>query len=448
VLHPLAYAKPGRAYDDGGAGLFIGFRLVHTNQRIPSGGRSGHLRRPKAPARASAGRKRRAAVIAAYGAALLGTAVVTVLAAGSAHAATTTLTGMQAVPVAGGAYAVQNDEWGSDAPESITTGGNAGFTVANSSIAVAANGAPGGYPSVYDGCHWGNCTRGGLAGHPVQVRTLTNPGTVTTSWSTTQPGGNAAYDAAYDIWFNQAPATRGQPDGAELMVWLNHHGSVQPFGSHVGTATINAVSYQVWEGAQPWGDTITYVMASPATSVADLDVGALTADAVDRGYIRTSWYLIDAEAGFELWRGGAGLATRSFSVNLSSGRGSPASAPARTPARTPAPSPASAFGVSLQAVSPNPTTPAVATNATVDFRNTGPAVASNVTVVIEVRNSAGTVVGSRSWAGQNVAPHQALNETCTWTAARQAGHYTIEGLVRASSGKTLQQAQTGTVTVD
>jgi hypothetical protein len=171
-------------------------------------------------------------------------------------------------------------------------GGNAGFTVASSSIAVATNGAPGGYPSVYDGCHWGNCTRGGLATHPVQVRTLTNPGTVTTRWSTTQPGGSAAYDAAYDIWFNQTPTTRGQPDGAELMVWLNHHGPVQPFGSHVGTATINGVSYQVWEGAQPWGDTVTYVMASPATSVADLDVGALTADAVDRGYIRPSWYLM------------------------------------------------------------------------------------------------------------------------------------------------------------
>jgi hypothetical protein len=71
-----------------------------------------------------------------------------------------------------------------------------------------------------------------------------------------------------------------------------------------------------------------------------------------------------------------------------------------------------------------------------------------VTVVIEVRNPAGTVVGSRSWAGQNVAPQQTLNETCAWTAALPAGHYTIEGLVRASSGETLQQARAGTVTVN
>jgi len=70
-----------------------------------------------------------------------------------------------------------------------------------------------------------------------------------------------------------------------------------------------------------------------------------------------------------------------------------------------------------------------------------------VTVVIEVLNSAGAVVGSRSWAGQNVAPHQVLNETYAWTAST-AGTYTIEGLMRASSGKILKQARVGTITVN
>jgi Glycosyl hydrolase family 12 len=390
-------------------------------------------------------RKRRASLVTASSMALLGTAAVTVLTAGSAQATITPLSGMQSGPVAGDAYTVQNNEWGSGAPQSVTTNGNVGFTVTNSSINNATNAAPGGYPSIYAGCHWGNCTQGGLGAHPVQVSRLTVPGTVTTSWKTTQPGGSAAYDVAYDVWFNQTPAAAGQPDGAELMVWLNHHGRVQPFGSQVGLATVGGVSYQVWEGAQPWGDTITYVMASPATSVRDLDVGALAADAVRRGNIRTSWYLIDVEAGFELWRGGAGLATDSFSVNLSSGRGDPAPAP--TQGQPLAPSPASAFDISRQAISPDPTAPRVATNATVNVTNAGSTMASNVTVIIEVLNSAGAVVGSRSWAGQNVAPHQVLNETYAWTAPA-AGTYTIEGRIRASSGKILKQAQVGTITVN
>jgi glycosyl hydrolase family 12 len=376
----------------------------------------------------------------------LGAAAVTVLAAGSAHATTRSLGAMQSTPVAGGAYTVQNNEWGSGAPESITTNGSAGFTVTNSSIDNATNGAPGSYPSIYAGCHWGNCTHGGLGAHPVQVTRLTTPQTVTTSWKTRQPGGSAAYDVAYDLWFNRTPAATGQPDGAELMVWLDHHGPVQPFGSQVGTATIGGVSYQVWEGAQSWGDTISYVMASPTTSVKDLDVGALAADAVRRGYIRTSWYLIDVEAGFELWQGGAGLATDSFSVNLSGDHGNPAPAPAPASAPPPAPSSATALRISREAISPDPTKPRVITNATVDVANAGPAMASDVTVTIEVLNSAGHVVGSQSWTGQNVAPHQVLSETYAWTATT-AGSYTVNGLIRASAGKILGQAQLGTITV-
>jgi hypothetical protein len=94
---------------------------------------------------------------------------------------------------------------------------------------------PSGYPSIYQGCHWGNCSSGGLSSDPVEVSDLT-PGAVTSSWSTTQPGGSAnAYDVAYDIWF---------------------------------------------------------------------------------GYTQSDWYLIDVEAGFELWQGGAGLETNSFSVDV------------------------------------------------------------------------------------------------------------------------------------
>jgi cellulose 1,4-beta-cellobiosidase len=372
------------------------------------------------------------------------------LPAGGAGAATgtqhaVTLSGMQATPVAGGAYAVDNDEWGSGAQESIRTDGTPGFTVASSAIGNATNGAPGAYPSVYAGCHWGNCTRGGLAARPVEVSALTRPGTVTTSWNTSQPGGGAAYDVAYDIWFNRAPAATGQPDGAELMVWLNHHGPVQPFGSPVGTASLGGVSYRVWEGAQPWGDTISYVRTSPATSVRDLDVGVLAADAASRGYIKKSWYLIDVEAGFELWQGGAGLATKSFSVDLSRSLSARPSTGGQIPRA--APSPATASGLSPQAVSPDPTTPGTATNATVDFANLSPAMASGVTVTIRVLNSRGTVVGSQSWTGQNVAPQQKLSETYTWRAASRAGSYTVEGIVRGSSSGTPQRARVATITV-
>jgi hypothetical protein len=214
--------------------------------------------------------------------------------------------------VVGGAYMVQNDEWGSGAPECVAVATGGGFTVAKSAIAKSAGGSPGGYPSIYRGCHWGICTPG--SGLPVPASRLLSPGTATTSWATTQPS-TGAYDVAYDIWFNQAPTTSGQPDGAELMIWLNHKGSIEPYGSQVGTATIDGRSYQVWFGQQGW-NTISYSMVTGTTSVQDLDIGKFVADAMSRGWIQKSWYLIDVEAGFELWQGGAGLATDSFAVNV------------------------------------------------------------------------------------------------------------------------------------
>jgi hypothetical protein len=262
--------------------------------------------------------------------------VAVVVPAVSSQAATTTLCNSQTAPAAGGSYTIQNNEWGSSAAECITTDGNADFTVANSSIANATNGAPGGYPSIYKGCHWGACTPS--SGMPIQVSNL-GSGAATTSWSTTQPGGSSAYDVAYDIWFNQTPTTSGQPNGAELMVWLNHNGPVQPFGSQVASnVSVGGHTYNVWFGNQGW-NTISYTMTSGATSVSNLDIGQLAANAVSRGYIQNSWYLIDVEAGFELWQGGAGLATNSFSVSTSGGSGTPSPTPSVTPSRTPTPSP-------------------------------------------------------------------------------------------------------------
>jgi Glycosyl hydrolase family 12 len=257
----------------------------------------------------------------ALGAALVLTAAGVPLAAcsGSGPTATTTLCHSQSAAVSGGAYTVMNNEWHSSAAQCITTGGDASFKVANSSIARPPYGAPGGYPFIYRGCHWGACTGGN--GLPIQVSDI-HRGTVITSWSTTQPGGNNVYNVAYDIWFNQTPTTSGQPDGAELMIWLNSHGPVRPAGSLVASdVSIGGGDYDVWLRRWHW-NTISYTLTTGTTSVSHLDLRALVADAVSRGYIGRSWYLIGVEAGFELWRGGVGLATNSFSVHVAGG-GSP-----------------------------------------------------------------------------------------------------------------------------
>jgi len=278
----------------------------------------------------------------------LGGGIAGIVGSTGAQAATTSLCQEQTASVSGGTYIVQNNEFDSSASECVTTDGNADFTVANSSIANATNGEPGAYPSIYQGCHWGNCSSGGLTSSPIEVSNLTT-GKVTTSWSTTQPGGSSnAYDVAYDIWINQTPTTSGQPNGTEIMVWLNHNGSVQPFGSEVASnVSLGGHTYNIWYGTQSSWDTVTYDMTSGSTSVSNLDVGTLAQDSVSRGYTKSTWYLIDVEAGFELWQGGAGLATNSFSVAINGSGPSPSPSPSPTPTSpspTPSPSPTTTSG--------------------------------------------------------------------------------------------------------
>jgi hypothetical protein len=213
------------------------------------------------------------------------------------------------VPVDGGQYNLQTNEWNSSASQCLSTSGNADFTVTQSAIQASTSSSPGSYPSLYVGCHWGTCTSGGAL--PIQLMAMGDP---TSSWSTTQTG-TGAYDVSYDLWFNLAPSTGGAPDGGELMIWLNSHGRVQPSGSRVGTADLDGYQFEVWSGQGGDGSDTTYVMEGGASSVTNLDLGNIVRNAELRGYLFPTSYLISVESGFELWNGGTGLATNSFSFS-------------------------------------------------------------------------------------------------------------------------------------
>jgi hypothetical protein len=71
-------------------------------------------------------------------------------------------------------------------------------------------------------------------------------------------------------------------------------------------------------------NSIAYARVDPTSTASDLDIRAFTQDAVQRGSIDPSWYLIGGEPGFEIWQGGQGLTTHSFSFDASGG--SPAGA--------------------------------------------------------------------------------------------------------------------------
>jgi hypothetical protein len=219
------------------------------------------------------------------------------------------------IPLDSGVYNFQMNEWNSTAQECATINGT-GFTINSANFNLPTNGAPANYTSLYRGCHWGTCT----SSNPFPIQE-SNIASATTSVNLTQPNGYNN-DAAYDIWFNQSSTTSGQPNGTEVMIWLNHQGSVQPFGSETATATINGATYEVWTGNQSSWKVITYVATTPVSGVNNMNLLPFFADAVSRGSLEPSWWLIDVEFGFEIWTGGQGLAMSNFSVSAAAGSSS------------------------------------------------------------------------------------------------------------------------------
>jgi hypothetical protein len=220
-------------------------------------------------------------------------------------------------------YIVQNNRWGADTAQCISTTPS-GFRVTRADHAKATNGAPAAYPSIYYGWHYGNASPGTVL--PLRV---TDPAVaaMSTSVSYTFVSG-ATYNAAYDIWLDPTPRTDGQNTGAEIMVWANRQGSIQPIGSRVGTVTLLGATWEVWFGNVGW-NVVSYVRSTPAASLS-FGLTTFVDDAVARGHAQRSWYLTSVQAGFEPWVGGAGLAVDDFSVTI----GVPTT-PSATPSVTP-----------------------------------------------------------------------------------------------------------------
>jgi cellulose 1,4-beta-cellobiosidase len=251
--------------------------------------------------------------------------VVVLLACQLGLAATVTLTGStETVACANNNYIVQNNIWGASTAQSIqvdNSTGNFRVTLSNHNL---TSGAPASYPSVYKGSHWGLATSN--SGMPIQVGGIRN---CNSSWSISM--GSGSYNCSYDLWFNTTPSTSGQPNGAELMIWINHQGFPQPAGSMVGTVNIAGATWNVWFKQVDW-KYIAYDRVGGVTSV-NFDLNAFIKDSVSRGYIQNSWYLIDVEAGFELWQSGVGCASNNFTVSVNGGANTP------TPTRDATPTP-------------------------------------------------------------------------------------------------------------
>lgn len=221
-----------------------------------------------------------------------------------AHAATSVCD--QFGSTTAGSYVVQNNAYNTSG-QCISVDSDA-FRITQAPGSVATNGAPKSYPSMFIGCHYGNCSPG--TNLPRQVSAI---GSVPTSISYTYVDG-AVYDASYDIWLDPTPKTTGV-NQTEIMIWLNRVGPVQPVGSQTGTVSVDGTDWAVWRGNNGSNNVISFVAPS-AMGGASLNVKDFVGQAINAGFATDSWYLTSVQAGFEPWENGAGLAVDSFSASV------------------------------------------------------------------------------------------------------------------------------------
>jgi hypothetical protein len=220
----------------------------------------------------------------------------------------------------GNVYYVMNNVFNDAANSQCLSASGTGFTVTSANHNIATNGAPAAYTAFVRGCHFGTCTSG--SNLPKVVSSISS----VPSLFTAQPAGTA-WDAAYDIWFDHAANTKTRNNGLEMMIWLNSTG-VQPIGSQVDTATLAGATWQVWfaPGASP--PVVTYRRQPTTTSMPLFDIKTFMTDAMGRNVstgrapangnpaLNSAWFLTSVQAGFELWKGGAGTNGATFGVSV------------------------------------------------------------------------------------------------------------------------------------
>ncbi|MFF8035639.1 cellulose binding domain-containing protein [Streptomyces sp. NPDC016626] len=241
-------------------------------------------------------------------------AVAALVTATAPAQADTTLCEQYGTTTIQGRYVVQNNRWGISEPQCVTAT-DTGFRLTRADGSVPTNGAPKSYPSVFNGCHYTNCSPG--TNLPARISGISAaPSSISYGYVS-----DAVYNASYDIWLDPTPRTDGV-NRTEIMIWFNKVGPIQPIGSQVGTATVGGRTWQVWSGSNGSNDVLSFVAPSAIGSWS-FDVMDFVRETVARGMAQNDWYLTSVQAGFEPWQNGAGLAVNSFSSTVTTGGGSP-----------------------------------------------------------------------------------------------------------------------------
>ena len=225
--------------------------------------------------------------------------------------------------VAGLEYWLQVNQWGTPTPvQTMSYGGGVFFRMAQQGASSPTTAGPTGFPSIFIGGNSGNITNN--SNLPKQVASIA---AIPTAWTwddagTLQAAQTNAYNVTYDVWFSvgaDGEPNASHPSGAFLMVWYHKPFDVTPIGIAIsqGVSVANVPgTWNVFLGTNQNTPVISYTATGTIHSM-DFDLNDFIQDAIARGgSVQPTHYLTNVFAGFEIWRGGANIATTSFCAQV------------------------------------------------------------------------------------------------------------------------------------
>ncbi len=168
------------------------------------------------------------------------------------------------------------------------------------------------FPAVILGRKAEHFAQGG--GLPIQVSAIQS---IETGFKIKANGIQGTFNAAYDIWVDADQNYNGNGPDYFVMLWPWTQGNVQPAGSVTANVTIEGVKWDVWTGGvgEGGGKYIAY-QAAPNTESLHVDLKPFFDDAVANRGLPASSYVLNVQAGFEIWNGGTGLESEYFFANV------------------------------------------------------------------------------------------------------------------------------------
>ncbi|KAJ7270711.1 concanavalin A-like lectin/glucanase domain-containing protein, partial [Mycena haematopus] len=152
------------------------------------------------------------------------------------------------------------------------------------------------------------------------------------SWSYTSASSDLKANVAYDLWLSATPGTQGASTATtsfEVMVWLSQRGAARPFGTALGTVTVNGVPWLLYSGLMKTWTLFTFQATSEVTRYnsdlkpffstsknhPSLEIMKEPADYLiaNKG-VPSSNFFVQAQAGTEPFIGSATLSTSSYSL--------------------------------------------------------------------------------------------------------------------------------------